>query len=242
MLFDLDKIKDFFTTLLRSKTSVIEGVFSFPQTKKVAEGMLIYGRSTTDIKIYTCEDIVFRDHMSMIAYIGTHVEIVFDKAYFDKLMASKFKSAFFGACAIQVARYILYSEKAIQIGQKGEFYNHPPCLPSHKPEIAKFFFSRTKKTERAGRPGGRQVVTSYANFIAQALLRGGFDLEEYAVDKKALSFFPIDDVLAAHAVDVETQSNLFISAERVNRIRALHHYYETDLTHWDGCELQIDLL
>lgn len=242
MLFDLDKIKDLFTSLLRCKTSVIEGVFAFPKTKKVAEGVLIYGRSTTEVQVYTCEDIVFRDHMSLINYGGNHIEIVFDKTYYDKLMASKFKSAFFGACAIQVARYILYNEKAIQIGQKGEFHNHPPCLPSHKPELAKFFYSRTKKQEQVARANRRDGVTSYANFIAQALLRGGFDLEEYAVDKKALSFFPIDDVLAAHAVDVETWGNLFISAERVNRIRALHHYYETDLTRWDGCELQIDLL
>ena len=46
----------------------------------------------------------------------------------------------------------------------------------------------------------------------------------------------------AVTTDVEMRENVFLSAERINRIRALHHFYETDLTQWDGSELQIDLL
>ena len=242
MLFDIDKITKFFHTLLWTKTSVIEGVFAFPKTKQVAQGVLFYENVPTEIKVYTCDDILFQDKTSLIGFSGNHLELVFDKGYFGKLMTSKFKSAFFGACAIQVARYILFHGHIDKSTHKLDFASLPPCLPSHKPEIADFFFRRAQRNQLVTRRANGPTATSYARFIAQAILRGGYDMQEFTVDKKALSFFPIDDVLAAHAVDVETWNNLFISAERVNRIRALHHYYETDLTQWDGCELQIDLL
>lgn len=242
MLFDLDRIKDFITTLMWSKTSVIgEAPISLPQMKQVAEGALIYGQTYSEIKVYSCEDILFQNKTSLVAYSGNHICIVIDKAYFDKLMQSKFKSAFFGACAIQVARYILHHDNLTKPHPVDPF-DSPPCLPSHKPEVAQFFYQRSKKQQLTGRKGSHPAPTSYANFIGQALLRGGFDLQEFEVDKKALGFYPIDDVLAAHAVDVEMNENLYIAAERVNRIRALNHYYERDLTKWDGCELQIDLL
>lgn len=242
MLFDLEKIRRFLYTLLWAKTSVVKGPFALPQTKLVAEGVLIYAQTLAEIKVYTCDDILFQDKTSLIGYTGTHIELIFDKSYFDKLVKSKFKSAFFGACAIQVARYIIENHRGINPEIKFDKENSPICLPSHKPEIAKLFYRKSTKLHLGNMKGTRMTPTPYANFISQAIIRGGFDLQEYEVDKKALSFFPIDDVLAAHAVDVEVWNNLYISAERVNRIRALHHYYETDLTKWDGCELQIELV
>lgn len=240
MLFDLERINRFVSLLMWSKTSVIPKGSSFPNMKQVADGVLMYGSTFAEIKVFSCEDILFQEKTSVIGFQGDFLTLVFDKQYFEKLMASKFKSAFFGACAIQVARYLLHEVK-----QLPEFVNmqkdQPPCLPSHKPEIADFFYRRSA-TEQHRRGIRYRRSNPYLNFIAQALLRGGFDLHEFAVDKEALRFMPIDDVLAAHAVDVEIRDNVFLAAERVNRMRALHHFYETDLTDADGSELHIDLL
>lgn len=237
MLFDAEKLNRFLKLLKWSKTSVMPHSSSLKNTTQVADGVLIYGKVRADIKIYTCDDIVFQDKMSAIWYQGDFLTLMFDVQYFDKLIESKFKSAFFGACAIQVMRYILHEVKRLP-----EFTDmmsrEPICLPSHKPEIAEFFHRKNKRLLYRS----KRTFTAYENFIAQALLRGGYDIREFAVDKEALRFVPIDDVLSAHAVDVEMRENVFLSAERINRIRALHHFYETDLTQWDGSELQIDLL
>lgn len=237
MLFDIDRINRFLALLMWSKTSVIPKGSSFPNTKQVGDGVLMYGSTYAEIKVYTCDDVLFRDKTSVIGFQGDFLTLVFDQAYFDKLIKSKFKSAFFGACAIQVARYVLQEVKKVPEMVNTQS-NDPPCIPSHKPEIAQFFFHRSRKENH---PRFKRQSNSYLNFIGQALLRGGFDIREFTVDKEAVRFVPIDDVLAAHAVDVETGNNVFLSAERVNRIRALNHYYETDLTDSDGCELHIDL-
>jgi hypothetical protein len=202
----------------------------------VGDGALLYGNVKAEIKIYTSDILLLQSRRLVIAFQGDYLTLVFDKEYFNRLLKSKFKSAFYGACTIQVVRYILQEVKRIQ-----EFSSlkdrELPCIPSHKPEVAQFFYRKMKRDSQTR----KQVTSSYDNFIAQAILRGGFDLREFEVDKEALRFVPIDDVLSAHAVDVEMCENVFIAAERVNRIRALHHYYETDLTKWDGSEIQIDL-